>query len=60
MLTRAIFIRPDIELVWESVWKGNVRNCLLMKKMSDMQKSNRERTKTLTDYPGIHFLRYIS
>jgi hypothetical protein len=60
MLTRAIFIRPDIELIWESVWKGNVRNCLLVKNMSDMQKSNRERTKTLTDYPGIYFLRYIS
>ena len=27
----------------------HVRNYLLMKKMSDMQKSNRGRTKTLTD-----------
>ena len=28
---------------------AHVRNCLLMKKMSDVQKSNRGRTKTLTD-----------
>jgi hypothetical protein len=27
----------------------HVQNCLLMKKMSDVQKSNRGRTKTLTD-----------
>ena len=27
----------------------HVRNCLLMKKMSDVQKSNGGRTKTLTD-----------
>ena len=28
---------------------AHVRNCLLMKKMSDVEKSNRGRTKTLTD-----------
>ena len=28
---------------------AHVRNCLLMKKMSDVQNSNRGRTKTLTD-----------
>jgi hypothetical protein len=28
---------------------AHVRNCLLMKKMSDVQKSNRGRTKTLTE-----------
>ena len=28
---------------------AHVRNCLLMKKMSDVQKLNRGRTKTLTD-----------
>ena len=28
---------------------AHVRNCLLMKKMSDVQKSNHGRTKTLTD-----------
>jgi hypothetical protein len=42
MLTRPIFIRPDSE-------PAHVRNCLLMKKMSDVQKSNRGSTKTLTD-----------
>ena len=45
MLTRAIFIRPDSELIRESV-------CACAKLFVDeenMLKSNRGRTKTLTD-----------
>jgi hypothetical protein len=32
-----------------SLWFFKVQNCLLMKKMSDLQKSNPGSTKTLTD-----------
>ena len=45
MLTRAIFIRPDSELIWESV-------CACVKLFVDEEnvfKSNRGRTKTLRD-----------
>ena len=37
------------DLTVNSFGKAFVRNCLLMKKMSVVQKSNRGRTKTLTD-----------
>ena len=47
MLTHPIFIRLDSELIRESVCA--CAKLLLMKKISDVQKSNRGRTKTLTD-----------
>jgi hypothetical protein len=46
MFTRAIFIRPDSELIRKAF--AHVRNCLLMKKAHG-KKLNRGRTKTLTD-----------
>ena len=48
MLTRAIFIRPDGELIRESVCACvNLLNCLLIEE--HVLKSNRGSTKTLTD-----------
>jgi hypothetical protein len=48
MLTRAIFIRPDGELIRESVCAcANLLNCLLIEE--HVLKSNRGSTKTLTD-----------
>ena len=47
MFTRAIFMRPDSELIRKSVCA--CANCLLMTTMCIWHKSNRGRTKTLTD-----------
>ena len=48
MLTQAIFIRPDGELIRESVCAyANLLNCLLIEE--HVLKSNRGSTKTLTD-----------
>jgi hypothetical protein len=43
MFIRAIFIRPDSELIWESVTK------LFVDEESTWHKSNHGRTNTLTD-----------
>jgi hypothetical protein len=47
MLTRPIFIRPDSERIRESVCA--CVNLFVDEEMSDVQKSNRGRAKTLTD-----------
>ena len=55
MLTRAIFIQPDCELIRESVCAcANLLNCLLIEE--HVLKSNRGSTKTLTAFCSEHFI----